>query len=363
MFPTIPQSAVVVLAGIAGSGKSTWAQQWFRDTEILSSDQLRAMLTDDEEHRSCSGDAFKMLKTLLDLRLTYGRRVVVDATSLKREARRPYLEAAKAHHVPAMLVWFDIPEEVCRRRQHQRRRKVPVHAIRRQAELVEMLPTQILDEPWDAIGRVGWVPPSQGGPKLEFEVLRAWSPPRITRPTASSAQLMVPGLDIIGDVHGCSTELDALLAQLGWSREGQSGHWSHPEDRMVVFVGDLTDRGPDSIGVLLRAVTMVDQGQALLVRGNHDDKLLRWLQGRSVELKHGLETTVAEFEDLTHDQRKALTQTATTLIANSPLWATWHAPQGLIGDPELVIAHAAWSPDVPRWPLGRARAYCLFGPT
>ncbi|MEO1273299.1 MAG: metallophosphoesterase, partial [Myxococcota bacterium] len=221
----------------------------------------------------------------------------------------------------------------------------------------------ILDEPWDAIGRVGWVPPSQGGPKLEFEVLRAWSPPRITRPTASSAQLMVPGLDIIGDVHGCSTELDALLAQLGWSREGQSGHWSHPEDRMVVFVGDLTDRGPDSIGVLLRAVTMVDQGQALLVRGNHDDKLLRWLQGRSVELKHGLETTVAEFEDLTHDQRKALTQTATTLIANSPLWATWHAPQGLIGDPELVIAHAAWSPDVPRWPLGRARAYCLFGPT
>ena len=363
MFSHIPQSAVIVLAGVAGSGKSTWARARFRETEILSSDALRATLTDDEEHRACSGDAFAVLQTLLDLRLKYGRRAVIDATSLRPEARRPYLRAAREHGVPAMLVWFDVPEAVCRRRQHLRDRKVPAHAIRRQAELIAALPDQLPDEPWDAIGRVAWVPPDEGGPAMEFELLRDWTPPRVTRGDDRSAQLAVTGLDIIGDVHGCSAELDALLLKLGWRRDPDSGAWGHDEDRMVVFVGDLTDRGPDSVGVLLRAIMMVEQGQALLIRGNHDDKLHRWLQGRNVKLKHGLETTAAEFEALRADQREALTQAALTLLEGAPLWASWAAPGGLAGEPELVIAHAAWQPEATRWPLKRAQAYCMYGPT
>ncbi len=80
--------------------------------------------------------------------------------------------------------------------------------------------------------------------------------------------------DVIGDIHGCSSELEALLAKLGYE-DGR-----HPEGRTAVFVGDLVDRGPDSPGVLRRVMDMVASGDALCVPGNHENKLGRWLNGR-----------------------------------------------------------------------------------
>ena len=74
----------------------------------------------------------------------------------------------------------------------------------------------------------------------------------------------------IGDVHGCSRELDALLEACGW----------RPGDR-VVPVGDLVAKGPDSAGVVRRAREL----GALAVRGNHDEHVLRWHQGRVREGK------------------------------------------------------------------------------
>jgi diadenosine tetraphosphatase ApaH/serine/threonine PP2A family protein phosphatase len=70
---------------------------------------------------------------------------------------------------------------------------------------------------------------------------------------------------VVGDVHGCATELDDLLALLGRYDEGRPRH--------VVFVGDLTDRGPDSVGVLVRVAALAGAGRCTLIRGNHDDKL------------------------------------------------------------------------------------------
>lgn len=69
----------------------------------------------------------------------------------------------------------------------------------------------------------------------------------------------------IGDVHGCARELDALLEKCAW----------RPGDR-VVLVGDLVAKGPDSAGVVRRAREL----GALAVRGNHDEHVLRWHEGR-----------------------------------------------------------------------------------
>ena len=49
------------------------------------------------------------------------------------------------------------------------------------------------------------------------------------------------GYDLIGDIHGCAQTLERLLERLGYSRQG--GVWCHPT-RMVIFLGDLVDRGP-----------------------------------------------------------------------------------------------------------------------
>jgi hypothetical protein len=70
---------------------------------------------------------------------------------------------------------------------------------------------------------------------------------------------------IVGDVHGCAAELEELLEQV---------RFSHGGDRLV-FVGDLVFRGPDPHGALALARRL----GALVVRGNHEDKLLGWRRG------------------------------------------------------------------------------------
>jgi hypothetical protein len=77
------------------------------------------------------------------------------------------------------------------------------------------------------------------------------------------------GYDVIGDVHGCATELEELLHDLGYRMKHASGAYEHPE-RQAIFVGDLVDRGPDQLGVLQTVKRMVDSGSAQIVMGNHE---------------------------------------------------------------------------------------------
>lgn len=83
-------------------------------------------------------------------------------------------------------------------------------------------------------------------------------------------QLAPDPLDIVGDVHGEIDALDALLDRLGYDPGG-----GHADGRRLVFVGDLTDRGPDSPAVLNRVRTLVAAGRAQCVIGNHELNLLR----------------------------------------------------------------------------------------
>ena len=78
---------------------------------------------------------------------------------------------------------------------------------------------------------------------------------------------------IVGDVHGCRAELEALLSRVGL----KSG------DRLI-FVGDLLARGPDSLGVL----DIARQTGAIVVRGNHEQKLLDWRDARANRVPLGL---------------------------------------------------------------------------
>ncbi|MCA9136695.1 MAG: metallophosphoesterase [Planctomycetales bacterium] len=76
-------------------------------------------------------------------------------------------------------------------------------------------------------------------------------------------------IDIVGDVHGEIEPLRSLMMHLGYSQDGV-----HCDGRRLVFVGDLTDRGPDSPAVVNLVKTMIDSGRAQCVLGNHDLNLL-----------------------------------------------------------------------------------------
>jgi serine/threonine protein phosphatase 1 len=73
---------------------------------------------------------------------------------------------------------------------------------------------------------------------------------------------------VVGDIHGCSRELDVLLSSLALA-VGDT----------VVFLGDYVDRGPDVRGVVERLLELADIPgiRSVFLRGNHEDMLLGYL--------------------------------------------------------------------------------------
>lgn len=97
----------------------------------------------------------------------------------------------------------------------------------------------------------------------------------------------VYGYDIIGDIHGCATQLEELLTALGYQRAG-TGEYRHPR-RKAIFVGDLIDAGPEQLQVLRTVKAMVDADSAKIVMGNHEFNALayhtEWPQGSGKYLR------------------------------------------------------------------------------
>ena len=85
---TVPELSLVVLVGVTGSGKSTFARAHFKPTEVISSDFCRGLVADDENDQSATPDAFDVLQYIAGKRLAGGRLTVVDATNVQPEARR-----------------------------------------------------------------------------------------------------------------------------------------------------------------------------------------------------------------------------------------------------------------------------------
>ena len=95
---TLPHLALLVLAGPSGSGKSTFAAQHFLPTQIVSSDAMRALISDDEADQSVSGPAFELLHDVVSKRLAAGRLTVVDPAAVPR---RPRYVPSPGCHAPA----------------------------------------------------------------------------------------------------------------------------------------------------------------------------------------------------------------------------------------------------------------------
>ncbi|MEP7040347.1 MAG: AAA family ATPase [Chloroflexota bacterium] len=133
MILRIPADAMVVLVGPSGSGKSTLAARHFGPTEVLSSDELRAMVADDASDQTATDAAFELLHTALAMRLARRRLTVVDATSVDGWARERLLAVARQLGRPAAAIAFNLPLATCLERNASRiDRRLPPPAIRRQ---------------------------------------------------------------------------------------------------------------------------------------------------------------------------------------------------------------------------------------
>jgi protein phosphatase len=148
----LPRDALVLLVGVAASGKSTLARRLFAPTEILSSDALRALIADDPHAQAATEDAFDLLHRLLAMRLRRGRLTVVDATNVEAWARGELLAVARRHRRPAVAIVLDVPLEIALARNRARSApRPPDRAVRRQHRwLIETL-AQLEHEGFDRV--------------------------------------------------------------------------------------------------------------------------------------------------------------------------------------------------------------------
>jgi protein phosphatase len=190
-------------------------------------------------------------------------------------------------------------------------------------------------------------------------VLREGDEVEIARePLVTDRRDLVGPFDIIGDVHGCTDELEMLLGELGYgiawhdAAGERSVSVTPPPGRRLIFVGDLVDRGPRTPDALRIVMSVAAAGTGFCVPGNHDAKFRRWLDGRNVTLTHGLDRSVAQMSAEPRSFHEAVKSFLDTLPSH--IWCDGG---------RLAVAHAGLTGDMIGRSTPAVREFCLYGDT
>jgi protein phosphatase len=342
----IPDFSLVVLIGSTGSGKSTFAAKHFLPTEVISSDYCRGLVADDESDQSISADAFDLVREIAGKRLKHRKLAVIDATNVRAAERKGWVELARKWHALPVALVFDPGIDICIARNKARPdRLFGGQVVQRMVSEIRRGLGGLQREGFRQVWKLSSVD------SIEAATI-------IREPLWTDRRKETGPFDIVGDVHGCADELQALLARLGYRVEWSDGQQNRnvtvtpPEGRKLVFVGDLVDRGPNSPDVLRIVMSMTAAGTAYAVQGNHDRKLQRWLAGRKVAIAHGLQQTI----DQLAGEDRGFRETVATFLdgLRSHVW---------LDGGRLAIAHAGLKEDMIGRGSGAVREFALFGET
>jgi protein phosphatase len=342
----IPDFGLVVLIGATGSGKSTFARKHFIESEIVSSDACRAIVSDDANNQAVSGDAFELVRFIAEKRLKHRKLTVIDATNVRSADRRMWIEVARRWHALPVAVVLDPGLDVC----------VARNKLRPDRQFGPQVPQRMIGEIRKGL---------RGLEKEGFRrvlVLRSVDEIEaadiVREPMWTDRRAEQGPFDIIGDVHGCGDELEILLGKLGyaiaWSETNgeRTVKVTPPVGRKAVFVGDLVDRGPRTPDVLRIAMSMCAAGDALCVEGNHENKLTRWMNGRDVKIGHGLQQSIEQLEGETAQFKRDAREFLKDL--RSHYW---------LASGKLCVAHAGLKEDLIGRGSGAVRSFALYGET
>lgn len=155
----LPQRTLLVLCGLAGAGKSTFARtftkeqytQGLRETSIVSSDYCRALVCDDETNQQVSRDAFDLLYYIMQKRMLQDRFTIVDTTALQAYTRHRLLEMAQRTNYATCLLIFNVSAAICTQRDRGRGRIVGAEVIAYQESLLRQALLDVPNEGWQYI--------------------------------------------------------------------------------------------------------------------------------------------------------------------------------------------------------------------
>ncbi|MEW4368302.1 polynucleotide kinase-phosphatase [Paenibacillus kandeliae] len=366
---TLPTGAIVLLMGPSGSGKTTWLEQLVENgtllsSETVSSDRFRQLVGDTDhidwrqhpreegdvlyqQYRLISDRAFRVMEETIAARARLNLLTWVDATHLHPEDRAVYSQIARRNHVPIIVIALDVPEKVLLERDRMRLHSRGRQRIKQHVGVFRQNIYKLKSEGFDD---VHILKPRD----LEHVQLE-----RIANPLLHP---LGQGVDVIGDIHGCYEEMMQLIHKLGYVADEQ-GIYRHSDGRMLVSVGDVMSRGPRSLETMQFWHRQLTAGQALMVDSNHGWKVVRYLEGRNVQMNHGDEQLVAELEQYgaTHGQEalQALQDDLRTMLLAAPS----HLVFTHNGVRRLVVTHAGIRDHYIGKQSKRISDYCRYGET
>ncbi|MEI7586931.1 polynucleotide kinase-phosphatase [Runella sp.] len=338
----LPELALVLLIGPSGSGKSTLAKRLFKSTEIVSSDFCRALIADDENSMEATSDAFDLAHDIIAKRLKRGLLTVLDATNLRPEDRKICVDIAKKYHVIPCAIVLNLPESVCQKQNKERTDRVLSSRVI--SNHIQQLRKSVFKLKYEGFRHI-----------YEFKSIEEIAELQEVHREAlwNNRKAEHSPFDIIGDIHGCYDELCELLTKLGYEVDKATFtvHAIEPSRRLI-FLGDLVDQGPDSPAVLKLVMNTVESGLALCVPGNHDIKLMRYLNGKNVQIKHGLELTVEQLANESNEFKQKAKTFIDKLVSHY-----------VFDDGKLVVAHAGLKEEMQGRGSGAVHEFCLYGET
>lgn len=240
---------LLLLRGSAGCGKSTWIEENNLKGYTLSADDIRllcqspVMLADGTAGISQSNDkiVWKMLFSLLEIRMQNGEFTVIDATNSKTSEINRYKEMCETYRYRMYCVDFtDIPIDEVKRRNRSR-------------EPFKRVSEEVIDRMYS-----------------RFATQKVPSGVKVIKPGELNT-IWLKRIDLsgynrihhIGDIHGCNTVLQKYLSDNGGIRD----------DEFYIFVGDYVDRGLENAEVLKFLISIKDRKNVLMLEGNHE----RWI--------------------------------------------------------------------------------------
>jgi protein phosphatase len=271
---------------------------------------------------------------------------VIDATNVRAADRKAWIDLARRCHALPVAIVLDPGADVCIERNKGRPdRAFGGEVARRMTQEVRRGIGNLQREGFRQVWRL-----------TSAESIEAATVKR--SPMWTDKRHDLGPFDIIGDVHGCADELEALLVRLGYEvrwagTDGERGVAITPPDgRKAVFVGDLVDRGPRTPDVLRMVMAITEAGHGYAVMGNHDRKLVRWLDGKDVKVAHGLAESISQLSAERKDFRDAVRRYLDDL--RSHVW---------LDGGRLAVAHAGLKEEMIGRGSAAVRDFALYGET
>lgn len=150
---SLAQDHIIVMVGCSGSGKSTIANivSGVTGAFVLSSDDLRVILSGDMANQDVNGQVFYLLHKILESRCKYKQPTIVDTTALRARDRAKVLGIIRDSGMKALALLVEASGNTCKERQMGRDLQVPDFVVDKHQALYDQAKVEIINEGFDLV--------------------------------------------------------------------------------------------------------------------------------------------------------------------------------------------------------------------